>query len=133
MGRYIVTDPRICHGQPTFRGTRILVSDVLEQVATGMAWKSIVEPKLESDANLLPTAANIAHEQILGFYCLPFVTRGVCKIPNLIKRGFIRGIDPSRLWDNSALHSRLNETACRCEPRPGSLGSDGSETVQNRS
>ena len=43
VGRYIVTDPKVCHGQPTFRGTRILVADVLEQVASGMAWKSIVE------------------------------------------------------------------------------------------
>lgn len=43
VGRYIVSDPKICHGQPTFRGTRILVADVLEQVATGLAWKSIVE------------------------------------------------------------------------------------------
>ncbi len=43
MGRYIVTDPAICHGQPTFRGTRVLVSDVLEQVASGMDWESIVE------------------------------------------------------------------------------------------
>ena len=34
-------DSRICHGQPTFRGTRILVKHVLEQVAEGMAWKSI--------------------------------------------------------------------------------------------
>jgi uncharacterized protein (DUF433 family) len=43
VGRYIVTDPKVCHGQPTFRGTRILVSDVLEQVANGVAWQSIVE------------------------------------------------------------------------------------------
>ena len=43
VGRYIVADPRICRGQPTFRGTRILVADVLEQVASGMAWPSIVE------------------------------------------------------------------------------------------
>lgn len=43
IGRYLVSDPNICHGQPTFRGTRILVSDVLEQVANGMAWESIVE------------------------------------------------------------------------------------------
>jgi len=43
MGRYIVTDPGICHGKPTFRGTRVLVSDVLEQVASGMAWESIIE------------------------------------------------------------------------------------------
>ncbi len=43
IGRYIVTDPNICHGQLTFRGTRILVSDVLEQVASGMAWETIIE------------------------------------------------------------------------------------------
>lgn len=43
MGRYIVTDPEICHGQPVFRGTRILVADVLAQVANDMAWESIVE------------------------------------------------------------------------------------------
>lgn len=43
MGRYIVSDPEICHGKPTFRGTRVLVSDVLEQVASGMAWETIVE------------------------------------------------------------------------------------------
>ena len=40
IGRHIVSDPRICHGQPTFRGTRILVSDVLDQVATGLAWET---------------------------------------------------------------------------------------------
>ncbi len=42
IGRYIVVDPAVCHGQPTFRGTRILVADVLEQVSAGMAWESIV-------------------------------------------------------------------------------------------
>ncbi len=43
IGRFIVADPAICHGKPTFRGTRILVSDVLDQVASGMAWETIVE------------------------------------------------------------------------------------------
>lgn len=43
LGRYIVADPKICHGKPTFRGTRIFVSDVLEQVATGLAWETIIE------------------------------------------------------------------------------------------
>ena len=43
FGRYIVTDPEICHGKPTFRGTRILVADVLEQVADGLTWESIIE------------------------------------------------------------------------------------------
>lgn len=43
LGRYIVADPKICHGQPTIRGTRIMVSQVLEQVALGMDWVSISE------------------------------------------------------------------------------------------
>jgi uncharacterized protein (DUF433 family) len=43
IGRFVVADPAICHGAPTFRGTRILVADVLEQVAAGLAWETIVE------------------------------------------------------------------------------------------
>jgi uncharacterized protein (DUF433 family) len=43
LGRYIVADPEICHGKLTFRGTRIFVSDVLEMVASGMAWETIIE------------------------------------------------------------------------------------------
>jgi uncharacterized protein (DUF433 family) len=43
IGRYIVTDPQICHGRPTFRGTRIPVEQVLEQVAMGLAWEAIVD------------------------------------------------------------------------------------------
>lgn len=43
LGRYIVADPKICHGKPTFRGTRIMVADVLEMVANGMAWETIIE------------------------------------------------------------------------------------------
>jgi uncharacterized protein (DUF433 family) len=43
ISRYIVIDRQICHGKPTFRGTRILVSQVLDQVAAGMDWEAISE------------------------------------------------------------------------------------------
>ncbi len=43
FSRFIVSDPEVCHGEPTFRGTRILVADVLEQIASGMAWDAIIE------------------------------------------------------------------------------------------
>ncbi len=43
LGRYIVADAAICHGKPTFRGTRIMVWQVLEMVGEGMAWESIVD------------------------------------------------------------------------------------------
>ena len=44
----VICDPKICHGQPTFRGTRILVAGapalagrMLEQVVSGMDWDAI--------------------------------------------------------------------------------------------
>lgn len=43
LGRYIIADSSICHGEPTFRGSRILVKDVLEQIESGMAWEAIIE------------------------------------------------------------------------------------------
>ena len=43
LGRYIVADPTICHGEPTFRGTRIMVADVLEQVESGMTYEAIID------------------------------------------------------------------------------------------
>ena len=41
LGKYIVADSNICHGKPTFIGTRIMVTQVLNQVASGMSWKTI--------------------------------------------------------------------------------------------
>ncbi|MBI4785943.1 MAG: DUF433 domain-containing protein [Chloroflexi bacterium] len=42
LGRYIVADSASCHGEPTFRGTRIMVWQVLEMVAAGLAWETII-------------------------------------------------------------------------------------------
>jgi len=42
LGHFIVADPDICHGKPTFLGTRIMVTQVLKQVARGMPWSKIV-------------------------------------------------------------------------------------------
>lgn len=41
LGEYVVVDPRICHGKPTFKGTRIMVWQVLEDVAEGKSWDFI--------------------------------------------------------------------------------------------
>lgn len=42
LGRHIVADPEICGGQPTFKGTRIMVWIVLEQLDDGLSWDEIV-------------------------------------------------------------------------------------------
>jgi uncharacterized protein (DUF433 family) len=41
LGKYIVADPEICHGKPTFKGTRIMVWQVLDDVAEGRSWDFI--------------------------------------------------------------------------------------------
>jgi len=66
IGRYIVTDPKICHGKPTFRGTRVLVSDVLEQVASGLAWETIIEEWNDSITKAaIREAVQLASEALL--------------------------------------------------------------------
>jgi uncharacterized protein (DUF433 family) len=41
LGHYIVADPEICHGQLTFKGTRIMVKSVLYYVAQNKDWEWI--------------------------------------------------------------------------------------------
>lgn len=49
VNKYIVADPAICHGKPTFAGTRIMVWQVLEMLAAGETEESILKafPSLE--------------------------------------------------------------------------------------
>lgn len=35
LGRFVVADPAICHGKPTFKGTRIMVWQLFEHLALG--------------------------------------------------------------------------------------------------
>jgi uncharacterized protein (DUF433 family) len=43
LGQYIVADPKICHGKPTFKGTRIMVWQILDELAHGMTPEDIVK------------------------------------------------------------------------------------------
>lgn len=42
LGEYIVRNPEVCHGKPTFKGTRIMVEQILDMVAEGVAWEQII-------------------------------------------------------------------------------------------
>jgi uncharacterized protein (DUF433 family) len=67
LGRYLVIDSSICHGQMTFRGTRILVKDVLEQVASGMAWETIIDEWRGSISKAaIGEAVSLANQALLG-------------------------------------------------------------------
>jgi uncharacterized protein (DUF433 family) len=41
LGEFIVADPAICHGKPTYRGTRIMVWQVLAMLERGESWDYI--------------------------------------------------------------------------------------------
>ena len=43
MSDRIEIDPRICGGQPVIKGTRISVAAVLEQLAEGESWESLLK------------------------------------------------------------------------------------------
>ena len=52
VGKYVVSDPEICHGQLTFKGTRILVETVLSYLADGrtIEWALVEWPRLSRAA-----------------------------------------------------------------------------------
>lgn len=43
INEHIVADTEICHGKPTFKGTRVMVWQVLEMLEGGVAIKEILE------------------------------------------------------------------------------------------
>ncbi|MEM3826616.1 MAG: DUF433 domain-containing protein [Nitrososphaeria archaeon] len=51
VDKYIVIDTEICHGKPTFKGTRIMVWQVLEMLKIGYSFEDIVKefPSLTVD------------------------------------------------------------------------------------
>lgn len=42
INEYIVVDSEICHGKPTFKGTRVLVSDIIELIVAGESIEKIL-------------------------------------------------------------------------------------------
>lgn len=43
VNEYIVADPQICHGKPTFKGTRIMVWQILQMLEAGLSKKEIIK------------------------------------------------------------------------------------------
>ena len=65
----IATDPMVCHGQATIRGTRIPVSVILDCLAAGMTTAAIVEqyPTLTEQTVLAAAAygAELARDEFM--------------------------------------------------------------------
>ena len=65
----ISADPKICHGQPCIKGTRVMVSVILENLAGGVSPEEILEsyPSLKKGdiEAALSYAAALAEERIV--------------------------------------------------------------------
>ncbi|MBC8231064.1 DUF433 domain-containing protein [bacterium] len=68
IGKYLVIDSEICHGQLTFKGTRIPVETALAYLAMGYSVEQIIRkwPQLWSDA--IEEAVDLATEALLERY-----------------------------------------------------------------
>ena len=67
LGEYVVADPEICHGQLTFKGTRIMVKSVLFYVGQGKDWDWISQQyfgKVSREA--VAEAVKLASEALVG-------------------------------------------------------------------
>lgn len=66
--KYIVVDPQICHGQACIKGTRVLVSVILDNLAAGHSAKEITTeyPAVSEEAvkAAIAYAAELAREQV---------------------------------------------------------------------
>jgi uncharacterized protein (DUF433 family) len=70
VGKYIVLDDEVCHGRPTFKGTRVLVSDVIELLAAGLSIEEVVRDYYPSlDEEMVKGALAWAAEVIRGWRC----------------------------------------------------------------
>ena len=66
LGQYIVADLEICHGQLTFKGTRIMVKSVLYYVAQGKDWNWISQAYLgKISREAIAEAVSLASEALL--------------------------------------------------------------------
>ncbi len=67
---FITTDPSICHGKACVKGTRIMVSVVLDNLSGGSSVEEIVAsyPSLNRDAiqACIAYAADLAREQLVA-------------------------------------------------------------------
>ena len=68
---HIVLDPEICHGKPTFRGTRVMVAPILGHLAAGESLETVCREypsltELAVRAALAFASEVIAGEQVMA-------------------------------------------------------------------
>jgi uncharacterized protein (DUF433 family) len=68
IGDYLVIDPAICHGQMTFKGTRIPVDTVLDYLARGYSVEQLVRGWPELTHAAVQEAVRLAADSLQDRY-----------------------------------------------------------------
>ena len=67
---YVMVDPDVCHGKACIKGTRIMVSVILDNLASGLTTEEIVQsyPSLNREAvqAAILYAAELARERVVA-------------------------------------------------------------------
>ncbi|MBV6397137.1 MAG: hypothetical protein HFACDABA_02742 [Anaerolineales bacterium] len=67
---YITVDPNICHGQACIKGTRVMVSVILDNLADSLDVREIIKsyPSLSNEAvrAAINYAAELARERVIA-------------------------------------------------------------------
>ena len=66
---YVIVDPAVCHGQACIKGTRIMVSVVLDNLAAGLTPEDIMRSypslSLEAIQAAIAYAAELTRERVI--------------------------------------------------------------------
>jgi uncharacterized protein (DUF433 family) len=64
--KYVIKDPKVCHGKPVFKGTRIMVWQVLEMLAAGEKVNDILKSYPSLTKEMIEEALSYAAEILKG-------------------------------------------------------------------
>lgn len=67
---YITIDPTVCHGKACIKGTRVMVTVILDNLAAGASLEDLIKdyPSLSTEAirAAIAYAAELSHERIVA-------------------------------------------------------------------
>lgn len=68
VGKHLTVDPRVCHGELTFRGTRVPVATILSYLAKGYSPAYLRKSWPEVSPEAIEEAVSLAAEQLVEHY-----------------------------------------------------------------
>lgn len=72
FNKFIVADPEVCHGKPTFKGTRVMIWQVLAMLASGESIEGILDGYPSLSREHIAAALQYATRVTEGEKFIPF-------------------------------------------------------------